>query len=177
MTTKQEQILESALELFANEGYAATPTSKVANKAGVSEGLIFRHFTNKQGLLDALMKEAEYRLGELLGPILMETNPKKVIRRVIKMPFKLTSSRERDFWKLQYVLKWLPEYNKPEKMKPLMIKLSSAFKELKYKNAKKEAQLLYHTIENISSEILKGNMEQEETFRDFLLKKYKVYNS
>ena len=45
---KKEQILNAALELFANDGFTATSTSKVAKRAGVSEGLIFRHFGNKR---------------------------------------------------------------------------------------------------------------------------------
>jgi len=162
------------LDLFTNEGYASTPTSRIAKQAGVSEGLIFRHFNNKQGLLNALTKEAEKRLGELLAPILMETHPKKVIRKVIKMPFKLKDRRDKAFWKLQFILKWQPEYNKPNRMKPLIDKLTVTFKELKYREAKKEALLLNHIIENITIEILKGDIEQEETFRDFLLRKYKV---
>jgi AcrR family transcriptional regulator len=174
MTKKQEHILEAALDLFANEGVSSTPTSKIAKQAGVSEGLIFRHYKNKQGLLNALIKEAEKRQGELIGPILLETNPKKVIRKVIKIPFRLTGQKEKNFWKLQLILKWQPEYNKPDKMKPLTDKLSGAFKELKYKDAKKEALLLNQIIEQVSTEILKGNMEQGETFRDFLLMKYKV---
>lgn len=174
MTGKQEHIMRAALELFASDGYASTPTSKIAKKARVSEGLIFRHFKNKQGLLNALMKDAESRMGELLGPILFETNPKKVIRRVIKMPFKIIEHRERDLWKLQFIMKWQPGYNKPDKIKPLLDKLAGAFKELKYKEPEKEAMLLNHIIENISIEILKGNMKQEASFRDFLLKKYKV---
>lgn len=174
MTTKKENILDSALFFFANEGYASTSTNKIAKQAGVSEGLIFRHFKNKQGLLNALIKESDKRLGELLGPILLETNPKKVIRKVIKMPFRLTGEKEKNFWKLQLILKWQAEYNNPDKMKPLIDKISAAFKELKYKNAKKEALLLNHIIEHISIEILKGNMEQDDSFRDFLLMKYKV---
>ncbi|MFT5243346.1 MAG: AcrR family transcriptional regulator, partial [Psychroserpens sp.] len=43
MTDKKEQILKSALELFANEGVNATSTNKIAKYAAVSEGLIFRH--------------------------------------------------------------------------------------------------------------------------------------
>jgi len=47
MTEKQERILETALSLFAKDGFSATSTSKVARDAGVSEGLMFRHFENK----------------------------------------------------------------------------------------------------------------------------------
>ncbi len=171
---KKEKILEAALELFSNDGYAATSTSRIAKNAGVSEGLIFRHFTNKKGLMDALLKEADGRLGELFGPILFETNSKKVIRRTIKMPFKIAGGKDRDFWKLQTILKSNPDYNRPEKLKPLIYKLTVAFQNLKYKDPENEARLLYHIMDNISIEVLKGNMEQASSFRDFLLKKYKV---
>ena len=174
MTLKQETILEIALELFSTEGYAATSTSRIARKAKVSEGLIFRHFNNKQGLLDALLKEADVRMEERLVPILFETSPKKVIRKVIKMPFKPKDQQERALWKLRYSLKWQAEYNNPKKMKPLIQKLTLAFSELKYKEPKNEAILLNHIMDNVSTEILKGNMEQASPFREFLLKKYKV---
>jgi len=174
MTEKQSNILNAALDLFSNEGYASTPTSKIAKKAGVSEGLIFRHYTNKRGLLNVLMKEADLRLGELLIPILFETNSKKVIRRVIKFPFKLVDEKDCEYLKLRAILNWDKEYNKPEKMKPLIYKLTVAFRNLKYKDPENEAQLLYHIMDSISIEILKGNMKQATSFRDFLLKKYKV---
>ena len=174
MTDKQEKILEAALELFANEGYAATATSKIAKKASVSEGLIFRHFENKQGLLDALIMEAEVRLGKIFGPILFESDPKLVIRKTIELPFRGVDSREIDFWKLQFILKWQPDYNNPDKMKPLIDKLKAAFEELDYQEPANEAELLNHIIESVSTEILKGNMDQESSFMDFLLRRYEV---
>ena len=175
MTDKQEKILEAALELFASEGYASTPTSMIAKKAGVSEGLIFRHFENKHGLLNALIKEAEERLGQLFGPILFENDPKKVIAKTISMPFMVIDQREQDFWKLQFILKWQPEYNNPNKMKPLLDKLSRAFADLGYQEPENEASLLSYIIDNISTEILKGNIEPgDQHMKTFLLKKYKV---
>ena len=174
MTDKQERILDAALELFANEGFASTPTSKIAKKAGVSEGLIFRHYENKQGLLDALIREAEVRLGKIFGPILFESDPKLVIRKTIELPFRELDSREMDFWKLQFILKWQPEYNNPDKMKPLIDKLEAAFKELNYREPANEAALLNHIIESVSTEILKGNMDQSSSFMDFLLRRYEV---
>ena len=174
MTVKQEKILEAALELFASEGYAATPTSKIAKMAGVSEGLIFRHYESKQVLLDALIVEAEVRLGKIFGPILFESDPKLVIRKTIELPFRGVESREIDFWKLQFILKWQPEYNNPDKMKPLIDKLKAAFEELDYKEPLNEAELLNHIIESVSTEILKGNMDQTSSFMDFLLRRYGV---
>jgi AcrR family transcriptional regulator len=173
MTDKQEKILQAALELFSNEGYNATSTSKIGKKAGVSEGLIFRHFTNKQGLLDALIKDAEVRITEAIMPIIAETDAKTVIRKSIELPFSVKES-EYDFWRLQFKLKWEVAYNNPQKMQPLIDKLAWAFEALDYENANLEAILLNQIIESISSEILKGNLKQQEDYKSFLLLKYKL---
>ena len=48
------RILDAAEELFADEGYDATPTSRVAERAGVYKGLVFHYFARKIDLLLAL---------------------------------------------------------------------------------------------------------------------------
>jgi hypothetical protein len=56
-----------------------------------------------------------------------------VIAKTISLPFMVIDQREQDFWKLQFILKWQPEYNNPKKMKPLLDKLTLAFTELGYR--------------------------------------------
>ncbi|PUA38803.1 TetR family transcriptional regulator [Paenibacillus elgii] len=51
MTEKQTKILHAAIEIFAEKGYAAASTSEIAQKAGVAEGTIFRHYKTKKDLL------------------------------------------------------------------------------------------------------------------------------
>ena len=51
-TTK---ILDAALELFAEEGYDRTSINKIAQKAGVSKGLIYNYYDSKEELLKALL--------------------------------------------------------------------------------------------------------------------------
>lgn len=171
MTDKKEQILLTALELFANEGYKGVPTSKIAKQAGVSEGLIFKHFTNKEGLLEAIMSLAIEKMEALLSPIVSENNPKKVIEKTIAMPFSVKESTY-NFWKLQFKLKWEIEYSSADKMKPLIDKLSWAFAQLNYKEPQAEAEILNHIIESISGGILKDGLESQKGLQDFLLKKY-----
>jgi len=50
-TDKQRRILEAAIEIFADKGFAAASTSEIAQKAGVAEGTIFRHYKTKKELL------------------------------------------------------------------------------------------------------------------------------
>lgn len=173
MTEKKEKILDAALALFAKEGYHATSTSKVAKAAGVSEGLIFRHFGNKEGLLQAILEVGEDKLKELFVDIVMEPDPKMVIQKAIKMPVSIDKS-DYDFWKLQYKLKWELEVNGDKKMEPLKMALTIAFKKLNYKAPEAEAQLLLIFIDGIGSSVLKGSSINPNEIIELLAKKYKL---
>ena len=50
-TEKQQKVLETAIRLFAEKGYANTSTAEIAKLAGVSEGTIFKHYGTKERLL------------------------------------------------------------------------------------------------------------------------------
>ena len=45
------RILQAAQQLFARQGYDGTTTRDLAQLAGVAEGTLFRHFTNKKAIL------------------------------------------------------------------------------------------------------------------------------
>jgi AcrR family transcriptional regulator len=51
----RERILEAAEELFAETGFDATPTSRIAERAGVPKGLVHYYFKRKRDLLTALV--------------------------------------------------------------------------------------------------------------------------
>lgn len=50
-TDKQQRIVEAAITLFAEKGFANTSTSEIARAAEVAEGTIFRHYGTKDNLL------------------------------------------------------------------------------------------------------------------------------
>lgn len=52
----RERILEAAGELFAEHGYDATPTSRIAENARVPKGLIHYYFKRKEDILVALVE-------------------------------------------------------------------------------------------------------------------------
>ncbi len=173
MTEKQEKILEAALMLFAKEGYHATSTSKVAKAAGVSEGLIFRHFGNKEGLLQAILTLGEEKFREIIVDIVMEPDPKQVIRKTILMPLKIDKA-DYNCWKLQFKLKWELEVNGDEKMEPLHLALTNAFKKLNYEMPETEAHLLLLYLDGISASILKGSNMNVDDIISLLMKKYQL---
>ncbi|HET9258316.1 MAG TPA: TetR/AcrR family transcriptional regulator [Pseudonocardiaceae bacterium] len=52
----RERILAAAQELFAQGGFDATPTSRIAERAGVPKGLVHYYFRRKPDLLVALIE-------------------------------------------------------------------------------------------------------------------------
>lgn len=52
--SRQDQILEVAAELFATRGFHATSVGDIGNAVGISGPALYRHFANKQSMLDAV---------------------------------------------------------------------------------------------------------------------------
>lgn len=46
-----DKVLKAAQKLFARNGYDGTTTKELAETAGIAEGTLFRHFTNKKAIL------------------------------------------------------------------------------------------------------------------------------
>jgi AcrR family transcriptional regulator len=53
----RQRILDAAEDLFARDGFDATPTASVAKKAGVPKGLVFYYFPKKIDVLLTLLDE------------------------------------------------------------------------------------------------------------------------
>ncbi|WP_110931251.1 TetR/AcrR family transcriptional regulator [Paenibacillus bouchesdurhonensis] len=62
LTEKQIKIIQAAVEIFAEKGYAASSTSEIAQMAGVAEGTIFRHYKTKKDLLMSIVSPMMTRL-------------------------------------------------------------------------------------------------------------------
>jgi AcrR family transcriptional regulator len=52
---RREQILQIAIKLFSQHGFRGTTTKKIAEEAGVSEAMVFRHFASKSELYHAIL--------------------------------------------------------------------------------------------------------------------------
>jgi AcrR family transcriptional regulator len=59
---RRQALIEAALDLFARQGYNGTTTRQIAERAGVNEAIIYRHFPRKEDLYWAVL-EAQCRPG------------------------------------------------------------------------------------------------------------------
>jgi TetR/AcrR family transcriptional regulator, regulator of cefoperazone and chloramphenicol sensitivity len=72
--TAKARIRDSAMELFAGQGVAATSLRAVAKTAGVSPGLIVHHFGSKEGLCRAVDEAVVRRIELALSEVPIESS-------------------------------------------------------------------------------------------------------
>lgn len=73
---RQMRILEAAVDMFGEKGYAATSTNEIAKRAGVAEGTIFRYYKTKKELLFAVVMPT---LTKFIAPFLIQVFAREVL--------------------------------------------------------------------------------------------------
>lgn len=68
---RRQQILETAVRLFSENGFRGTTTKQIAAAAGISEAMVFRHFSNKEELYAAILevKACKHNFGDPLEAV------------------------------------------------------------------------------------------------------------
>ena len=96
---RREQLLNTALRLFAEEGYEATSISKIAKEAGVAKGLLYNYFASKEELMEQIIYLGIGKMSGLFTTIRKEGDPKEVIKEAL---YQVRDSLKSDlvFWKL-----------------------------------------------------------------------------
>lgn len=152
----REKIIRAATELFARNGYHATSISQIAAKSGVSKGLMYNYFKNKNALLDVILKNA-FSEGE--GPImqmLQLTDPFEKLRLVVEGSFAMVKSKkDRQHW--QFLLSIMTQYEVMKHMQKMigqylsiyMGLFESLFREMGVPNPKLESYRLGAMLDGV----------------------------
>jgi len=61
-SARREQILDVALDVFANSGFHGASMNDIAEAAGVTKPVLYQHFDSKRDLYQALIEEVGNRL-------------------------------------------------------------------------------------------------------------------
>ncbi len=64
---RREQILRAAMVCFAKRGFHQASMHDISAEAGISVGLIYRYFANKEAVISAMADEHKRDLQEVLG--------------------------------------------------------------------------------------------------------------
>ncbi|MBX0335358.1 TetR/AcrR family transcriptional regulator [Pontibacter sp. HSC-14F20] len=162
------------MDLFAERGYESTPTSLLAKEAGVSEGLIFKHYLNKVNLLEEVVKAGYRRIIDKSKGFATEGDPVQLIMNVLDMPQRLVEE-ERNFWRMQFRLvdDEIAQKHHKRYTHSVMQKLVEAFKKLGYPEPELEAEVLMLKIEGLwRLFVTNGDKEHFRKIVDLIKSKY-----
>lgn len=83
---RKEEIIDRTFELVRERGFAGLRMRQIADKVGVTEGALYRHFPSKEAILLALVDRME---GRLLAPIRQiaansDLSPKQKLEEILR---------------------------------------------------------------------------------------------
>jgi AcrR family transcriptional regulator len=95
----KEKILQEALKLFSVKGYAETSTDEIIMNSGISKGLLFYHYENKDGLLKTILEHAWEIIQGSCDIDISDKSPGRALRAIIRQ---MAGSLKRDYyyWKV-----------------------------------------------------------------------------
>jgi len=170
----RENIEKIALELFALKGYHATSISQIAEKAGISKGLLYNYFKNKEQLLDSVVMKVYdeiMRIVQMSGNLPSEKQIEQMIIQTIDHLKKNIS-----FWRLYLFLIHQSDVQKKlsdlyEKMRDdYMNYVVKLFEEIGSENPDMEAMMLGTMFDGIGiNYVTAPNGFPIDEIRDYLV--------
>lgn len=80
-TATRNKIHSAAIKLFAKKGFAATNVQDIAEGAGISIGLMYRHYKTKEDLFNELVSYAATGLEKIAEKFQSDESPIELIRK------------------------------------------------------------------------------------------------
>ncbi len=179
--TRQERLLKSALELFAEYGYAGTSVKAIAQRAGVSQGLLYVHFENKEALLLALFEKS---MQDVRSTLELDAAVDGVgrLELLLRKTFDLMQAN-RDFWRLFYTLRFQPSAVQAlgsviySGIKSIREQLEQICQNLNVAHPETESRLLFAAIDGICQHAMLEPDYPFERVLGALLGKYQEVSS
>lgn len=152
---KRQQIMDSALGLFAEKGFDASSINMIANRAGVSKGLMYNYFESKEDLIITIIHNG---LDEFLT--VFDANKDGVLTEgefvyFIDKTFEILKENLH-FWKLYFMVMAQPEVLKLVEEKimgmlmPFLTTLAAYYRSKGYENPMAHARFFGAMLDGIS---------------------------
>jgi len=172
-------ILESALELFAEDGYNGTSMQSISKNTGVSKGNLYNYFESKQDLLEGVLNYGLNQYAELFDGASTKLITEKEFELTVRSNFEMIRSNK-DFWSLYYNLLAQPKVQQlftkifaPFLEQYIMI-FEAYYKNKGDKNPNATALLLGSALDGVSlGYIVMGEAYPLEDVIEQLIKKFK----
>lgn len=169
---RKKQILESAINVFIENGYIGSTTAEIAKAANISEVTLFRHFESKKEIFMASIEPIVFNTLKESITASKELNPKEKLEYILTERLMLIS-KNRDVMKLlimeSQINKELKSLNYIEKMSTL---LRAAISEIDI--PMKENKFIMRVLMGAILSFLYLPEEDEDNIEDFVKKIVKV---
>ena len=173
----KEKIIYAAVQLFSSVGYFSTSVSNIAQKAGVSKGLIYNYFESKESVLESIIEKA-FEEVDLIFNFGEKTTPRKRLENIINRLFD-NLPLQSDFMRM-----YLPVAMQVRRFEFVQAitnaklsrsrkELQDILKELGYEDFEREAYALACLLDGVilNHAILEDDFPFDQ-MREFLLDKY-----
>jgi AcrR family transcriptional regulator len=104
---RRKEILDTAMEQFAIEGFDKTSISKIAQKAGISKGLLYNYFSGKEDLIKTIIFNGLDSLTGYIDPNHDGVLTKDELKNFIEEFFNAVQKNEH-YWRLYFSLFFQP---------------------------------------------------------------------
>ena len=110
----RERLLETAIKIFADKGYAGTSVREIVEQAGVSKPVLYYYFQSKEGLFLAILEMAENSQTELLARVLESDG--NILDRLLLLYRRIYAgiSENRNLYKMIHGLIYGPPQGAPD---------------------------------------------------------------
>ena len=86
---RQEQIIDEAISQIHNHGYSSLSIRELANKVGISEAAIYRHFKSKDEIINGIFIRVQSLSKDLFNELNSINQPDKKLKTFILFHMKL----------------------------------------------------------------------------------------
>ncbi len=152
-------VLNSAMTLFAQNGYAHTSTRAIAKAANISTGLMYHYFDTKESLLRAVFDNCMGILNQEFTAVYEQSPPTERLSNLLNAMFDLLK-RDQAFWALFYMLRTQPAIMRilGDDFRHWTLQLRTLFQtelqQTNRQNPRMDALLLYSLIEGTIQQYL-----------------------
>lgn len=156
---KEALILETALKLFANNGFHSTTISQIAKEAGISKGLMYTYFDSKESLLLAVFHDISDLVFERFAIDPEKPLTDEDMERIIRVSVDITLEQP-EKWKLYMAMAFQPQVtslvfdNLMEEMQVYIQRLIEYFAGKGYENPVAQMRYFSAVLDGLQMHIL-----------------------
>lgn len=175
---KKKLIFETALDLFALEGYHSTSINKIAKKANISKGLLYNYFESKEALLIEILTSGFNEMMQNFDPNQDEVLSEEEMLNFLTSLFTMLKENNQ-YWKLYYAIFFQPDVYElikdqlAELFTGMMKILTNYYSHHGLKEPEKEALVFGCLIDGVAfNYVMNPDLFPIEVLKDYIIKKF-----